>query len=59
MIFHHFFCFVWSQGEMYLSRIEETKLLVIDEADRMVEKGHFEELSKLLLRMNVYVRVLS
>ena len=44
---------------MYLSRIEETKLLVIDEADRMVEKGHFEELSKLLLRMNVYVRVLS
>ena len=41
------------QGEMYLSEIEETKLLVVDEADRMVEKGHFEELSKLLLRMNL------
>ena len=31
--------------------ISKTPLLVVDEADRMIEKGHFEELDKLLERM--------
>ncbi|KAF6026531.1 hypothetical protein EB796_015158 [Bugula neritina] len=34
--------------EEFLSTIVECPLLVIDEADKMVEKGHFEELTKIL-----------
>ncbi|KAJ8306548.1 hypothetical protein KUTeg_017093 [Tegillarca granosa] len=40
------------QGESYLSRLEDIKGLVIDEADRMIEKGHFEELTKILDHLN-------
>ncbi|XP_055989316.1 ATP-dependent RNA helicase DDX24 [Sorex fumeus] len=32
----------------HLSNLRQLRCLVIDEADRMVEKGHFAELSKLL-----------
>ena len=39
------------QGEPYVYAISKTPLLVVDEADRMIEKGHFEELDKLLERM--------
>ncbi|XP_045160625.2 ATP-dependent RNA helicase DDX24-like [Mercenaria mercenaria] len=39
------------QGEVYLSEIEKTCHLVVDEADRMTEKGHYEELAKLLEKM--------
>ena len=35
----------------YLSTVVQTPLLVIDEADKMVEKGHFEELTKILTLM--------
>ncbi|XP_056018643.1 ATP-dependent RNA helicase DDX24-like isoform X2 [Ostrea edulis] len=36
----------------YLSRIDEVDSLVIDEADRMIEKGHFEELTQILAYIN-------
>ncbi|XP_052257980.1 ATP-dependent RNA helicase DDX24-like [Dreissena polymorpha] len=39
------------EGEVYLSEVEKTPHVVVDEADRMIEKGHFEELSKLLEKM--------
>jgi len=37
-----------SEGEEHVSRLEELRYLVIDEADRMVEQGHFQELSSIL-----------
>ena len=36
------------QGETHVSHLEQLKYLVIDEADRMVEQGHFNELSSIL-----------
>ena len=36
------------QGEEYVCRLEHLRYLVIDEADRMVEQGHFQELSSIL-----------
>uniref|UniRef100_A0A2R5LA45 ATP-dependent RNA helicase n=1 Tax=Ornithodoros turicata TaxID=34597 RepID=A0A2R5LA45_9ACAR len=46
---------LWELIEMntpHLTKIENIRYLVIDEADRMVEKGHFEDLSKLLALIN-------
>ncbi|XP_064083303.1 ATP-dependent RNA helicase DDX24-like [Macrobrachium nipponense] len=40
------------QGNNHLSQIENIKYLAIDETDRMVEQGHFEELRKLLEVIN-------
>ncbi|KAL5017190.1 hypothetical protein ScPMuIL_006779 [Solemya velum] len=40
------------QNDPYLNHLDEVLSLVVDEADRMVEKGHFEELTKLLEIMN-------
>eukprot|EP00096_Caligus_rogercresseyi_P015054 TRINITY_DN7508_c0_g1_i1.p1 TRINITY_DN7508_c0_g1~~TRINITY_DN7508_c0_g1_i1.p1 ORF type:complete len:822 (+),score=214.37 TRINITY_DN7508_c0_g1_i1:25-2466(+) len=40
------------QGNPHLSQIPDVKFLAIDETDRMVEKGHFEELQKLLELIN-------
>lgn len=40
------------QGNKHLSQIENIKYLAIDETDRMVEQGHFEELRKLLEVIN-------
>ncbi|CAH1773944.1 unnamed protein product [Owenia fusiformis] len=36
------------QGEPHLATIKQLPNLIIDEADRMVEKGHFEEMEKIL-----------
>ena len=35
-----------------MSKVADVKYLVIDEADRMVEKGHFQELEGLLSLIN-------
>ena len=40
------------EGNEYLSRISEIKFLVVDEADRMIEKGHFSEMEKILGYIN-------
>ena len=34
------------EGHPHLSQVKEIRYLAIDETDRMVEKGHFEELQK-------------
>ncbi|XP_052774075.1 ATP-dependent RNA helicase DDX24-like [Mya arenaria] len=39
------------EGETCLHEVEKTRLLVVDEADRMIEKGHFDELARLLEKM--------
>lgn len=36
------------EGNEYLQNIWKIKFLVIDEADRMIEKGHFSEMEKIL-----------
>lgn len=40
------------QENSHLSKIDDISFLVIDETDRMVEKGHFEELKLLMKRIN-------
>ncbi|GFQ80987.1 ATP-dependent RNA helicase DDX24 [Trichonephila clavata] len=40
------------EGESHLSQISNVRYLVIDETDRMVEKGHFAELTQILQLMN-------
>lgn len=45
-------CFTLFWKDPYLSRIDEVDSLVIDEADRMIEKGHFEELTQILNYIN-------
>lgn len=35
----------------YLCKYEDLRWLVIDEADRMIEAGHFRELDSILLRL--------
>lgn len=37
-----------SQSHVCVASIKELRFLVIDEADRMTEKGHFEELTRLM-----------
>ncbi|XP_055372433.1 ATP-dependent RNA helicase DDX24 [Condylostylus longicornis] len=41
-----------SLGNPHLNKIDNISFLVIDETDRMIEKGHFEELRMLLKRLN-------
>ncbi|KAG4074022.1 hypothetical protein HA402_014227 [Bradysia odoriphaga] len=41
-----------SLGNEHLNKMENISFLVIDETDRMIEKGHFEELTLLLDRLN-------
>ena len=36
------------QGQAFLQNLSTVKFLVIDEADRMAQKGHFEELDQIL-----------
>ncbi|EDW09941.1 ATP-dependent RNA helicase DDX24 [Drosophila mojavensis] len=43
---------LYAQGNSHLSKIENVSFLCIDETDRMVEKGHFEELRSLLKVLN-------
>jgi len=40
------------EGEEHLQKISEIPYFVVDETDRMVEKGHFEEMQKLLTLLN-------
>ena len=40
------------QGQTHLLGVEYIHHLVIDEADRMIEKGHFEELTSLFEMIN-------
>ncbi|CAB3254572.1 unnamed protein product [Arctia plantaginis] len=40
------------QGQPHLQQLDTVKFLAIDETDRMVERGHFEELYPLLERLN-------
>lgn len=39
-------------GHPYLLNLHRIRYLVIDEADRMLERGHFEELEKILKIIN-------
>ncbi|KAL4705452.1 hypothetical protein ACJJTC_007024 [Scirpophaga incertulas] len=41
-----------NQGEPHLQQLQYVKFLAIDETDRMVERGHFEELQLMLERLN-------
>ncbi|XP_030559627.1 ATP-dependent RNA helicase DDX24 [Drosophila novamexicana] len=43
---------LYAQGNQHLNKIENVNFLCIDETDRMVEKGHFEELRSLLKVLN-------
>ncbi|XP_034242516.1 ATP-dependent RNA helicase DDX24 [Thrips palmi] len=40
------------EGHPHLAKVNTLKYLAIDETDRMLERGHFEELQKLLFRIN-------
>ena len=46
------FFYVLMQDNAHIRQIDMVHCLVLDEADRMVEKGHYEELTKLLELMN-------
>jgi ATP-dependent RNA helicase DDX24/MAK5 len=39
---------IFSNNTAYMDMLKHIKFLVLDEADRMLEKGHFEELTSLL-----------
>lgn len=43
---------LYQQDNKHLRNLEDISFLVIDETDRMVEKGHFEELRSLLKLIN-------
>jgi len=40
------------QGDEHLSKVTQVRYVVVDEADRMIEKGHFQELSELFQLIN-------
>jgi ATP-dependent RNA helicase DDX24/MAK5 len=40
--------FINEEAHPYLQRLNEIDFLVLDEADRMVELGHFKELDNIL-----------
>lgn len=44
------------QGNEHLSQLEEIKYLAIDETDRMLERGHFNELELILEKINMNER---
>ena len=39
-------------GDPYLSNLSHLRCLVVDETDRMLEKGHFQQLHLILERVN-------
>lgn len=41
-----------TEGNKHLNKLQNINFLVVDETDRMVEKGHFEELQHILERLN-------
>ncbi|GIX94361.1 ATP-dependent RNA helicase DDX24 [Caerostris extrusa] len=40
------------EGESHVNQISNVRYLVVDETDRMVEKGHFAELTQILSKIN-------
>lgn len=40
------------EGNKHLNKLNNINFLVVDETDRMIEKGHFEELKQILERLN-------
>ena len=46
--FKRIFLFFSLKGEQHLRDLSNLKCLVFDEADRMVEEGHFEEMKSIL-----------
>ncbi|XP_043518935.1 ATP-dependent RNA helicase DDX24 [Frieseomelitta varia] len=44
------------QGNPHLNKVDSIKYLAIDETDRMLEKGHFQELQQLLEKINTNER---
>lgn len=44
---------LYQEGNAHMQKLTKIKYLVVDETDRMVEKGHFAELENLLKVMNV------
>lgn len=42
-----------SEGNKHLNKLQNISFLVVDETDRMIEKGHFEELKQILERVNI------
>lgn len=42
-----------SSGNEHLQKISNIRFLIIDECDRMFEKGHFAELKTILMQMNL------
>ncbi|XP_022102555.1 ATP-dependent RNA helicase DDX24-like isoform X2 [Acanthaster planci] len=43
---------LFREGEPHLSTMSGVRCLVLDEADRMIEKGHYEQLIEILHHMN-------
>lgn len=39
---------MWTQDDNLAKEIKQIKFLVLDEADRMIEAGHFQELENIL-----------
>ena len=46
------FTSVYCQGDPHLCNLDDLHFLVLDEADRMVEYGHYRELGHILDRVN-------
>ncbi|XP_053983890.1 ATP-dependent RNA helicase DDX24 [Hylaeus volcanicus] len=47
------------QGNPHLNQVDSIKYLAIDETDRMLEKGHFQELQQLLEKINMNKNMLK
>ncbi|CAK9801225.1 ATP-dependent RNA helicase DDX24 [Anthophora quadrimaculata] len=47
------------QGNPHLSQVDSIRYLAIDETDRMLEKGHFQELQQLLEKINTNKEMLE
>lgn len=41
-----------NEGDPHLNKFQNINFFVVDETDRMIEKGHFEELKPILERLN-------
>lgn len=41
-----------NEGNVHLNKMQNINFLVVDETDRMIEKGHFEELKLIIERLN-------
>lgn len=41
-----------NEGNAHLNKLQNINFLVVDETDRMIEKGHFEELKLIIERLN-------